>query len=155
MAKIKCYLCGAENSREPYQICTYHRNLYTASSAEIVKSLPNDYVYDPFAEEVFPFDDLEAKIKDGDYIASYIFCCEEHRWDGIDVDKIIEDCHEEYGDTFHDDIVDLGKLRDFIFEWNSKQTKAWYYTPDRSKVYLLDEKQFFSDLAEMKKKLFL
>ena len=63
---------------------------------------------------------------DEDSIPEYLFVCEVNKWQGIDIDNVLENEIEDHHENAWDQIVDIQSIKDFISNWNGKQTlESW------------------------------
>jgi hypothetical protein len=71
-------------------------------------------------------------------LPKFVFGCTERVWDGIDVDRAIENDLEEFHEDAMGDVRDLAELHAFMKTWNAKQCIPSYYV-DYKQVIVLDE----------------
>lgn len=84
-------------------------------------------------------DDLRDYCQDeGVDLPAFVFGCTERVWNGIDIDRAIENDLEEYHEDAIDSVHDLSELRAVIKVWNEKQHISSYHV-DHKQVIVLDE----------------
>ena len=147
-AKNTCRVCGCEVEGF-YVICpTCHEQERFAKAKKVKYSeYKIGWLWDENKDEYFSskealeekyLDDAEDVENDGAFpeLPTWCYGCREIPFE-VDIDGAIENALENMYEDFND-IVDEDGLRDFVKEWNAKQT-GMTYESDYSTVVLLGE----------------
>jgi hypothetical protein len=112
----KCTDCVSKEIQEKTEIVEYTNQIianedggnYFETIGEAI-----DHYYDDFME-------------DETSIPEYLFVCNVDKWEGIDIDNVIENGMENHHENAGDQIVDIEEIRSFVKEWNAKQkVESW------------------------------
>jgi hypothetical protein len=71
----------------------------------------------------------------------YVWACAEEKWDGIDLEYVIEHAMRDCFENASHHLVELESLYDFVSAWNAKQNIITY-RPDYGRVIVLDQERF-------------
>jgi hypothetical protein len=146
-----CQVCG-KKTRKFYNECDEHRRIRQLLTApRIDKETYEGYV---FSEEhgggdedsYYPtLQDFLEYCYDEGIEPVYVYTCEPNKWQGVDVDRVLESLEDHYDDA-SSDVVAEQELRDFATQWNAKQNIVTYHYINS--VIVLDEEKFQAMLYE-------
>jgi len=83
----------------------------------------DDYFFD-IGEAIDKYiDEYQENTEDA---PQYLYVCKKNKWEGIDIDSVVENELEDHHEAACDYIVDRQGLYDFVKNWNEKQTlESW------------------------------
>lgn len=112
-------------------------------NAEILEKPTHDWVYTDNEmsglDGYFVLDDIDYYFEKD--LPFFVFDCDEHKWEGINVDDVLDNEFENWYDGAADQIVDYVELVKFIKQWNAKQ-QIREYQFNQERIIILDRERF-------------
>lgn len=141
----KCRVCGVE-LKHTFCLCSGCKKKEHFDKLKLIEYTGqvccDDNEHYMLDEEDFGYYYLDLTISEilqGIFFPEFTEVCEEEKWDGIDIDRVLEWATDDLSvnddpDYITDHIEDFLELKEYVKQWNAKQNIKWYESNNKEKI---------------------
>ena len=126
-----CKQCGKDlGIKNYYAFCNdcIEKNRFeqseTVQTTELPVSDDGELYFETISDAIDHY--CDSFENDPESVPEYLWVCEINKWDGINIDNVIESEMEDHHEDAGDQIAEYEEIRVFIKEWNAKQNvESW------------------------------